>query len=65
METYRVIRRFFNEDFGPVVIATGLSLEEAQMHCRDDEASSKTAVSADLVSLTESCGAWFDGFEEE
>lgn len=65
MDTYKVIRRFFSDHFGPIVIKECLSLEEAQEHCRDPEASSTTAVSVELVELTKNCGHWFDGYVEE
>lgn len=48
METYKIIRFHFNED--SEVIQTGLTLEEAQEHCRRDD--------------TRGDG-WFDGYEEE
>lgn len=48
MTTYKIIRFMFDEDNR--VIATGLSLEEAQAHCRRED--------------THGDG-WFDGYEEE
>ena len=48
--TYYVVRMFKDEDKGDQVIKRGLSLEEAQAHCRRAD--------------THGDG-WFDGYEEE
>ena len=64
MKTYRIVR-FFQGDHQRRTIVTGLSLEDAQDHCRDEETSSRTATSAAAEIRTEQFGAWFDGYEEE
>ena len=61
--TYSVVRMFFNH--GNETIKTGLTLEEAQEHCRDPETSSRTCTSAEGVRRTRNMGPWFDGYEEE
>jgi hypothetical protein len=39
---YRIVRRYFHSDrCRPRVIRRGLTLEEAQAHCRDIETSSQ------------------------
>lgn len=48
MTTYKIIR--FREGREKMTIKTGLTLEEAQAHCQDDE--------------THGDG-WFDGYTEE
>ena len=55
--SYKIIRMYFDKE--NQVTQTGLTLEEAQEHCRDVETSSNTA--------SEGCelGTWFDGYEEE
>jgi len=63
-ENYKIIRFFFN-DYGKRTIKRGLTLEEAQAHCRDPETSSSTATSPAAVRRTESVGPWFDGYESE
>jgi hypothetical protein len=48
METYKIIRFYFNGS--PHTIKKGLTLEDAQAHCRRDD--------------THGDG-WFDGYERE
>lgn len=49
MKTYKIIR-MYRDSYENKVIETGLSLEEAQEHCRQED--------------THGDG-WFDGYEEE
>ena len=60
MATYQIIRFFQEAD--NEVIDTGLTLEEAQEHCNDPETSSSTATSDAAEYITETWGAWFDGY---
>ena len=64
-ETYYIVRGFRDHPEKRQVIATGLTLEEAQEHCRDPETSSSTATSAEATALTDEYGPWFDGYESE
>jgi hypothetical protein len=50
METYKVIRFYKDYSRDNKVILTGLSLEEAQEHCRRTDTRNDE---------------WFDGYEEE
>jgi hypothetical protein len=50
MTTYKIVRFYRDEDKASEVIETGLTLEEAQEHCRRDD--------------THGDG-WFDGYDEE
>lgn len=61
---YRIVRMFFN-DHPRVIIKYGLTLNEAQRHCKDPETSSRTCTSEEGKALTAERGMWFDGFEEE
>lgn len=65
MTTYKIVRGFFSDDYDDETIETGLSLEEAQEHCRDPETSSRSCTAPALIALTEVRGSWFDGYEEE
>ena len=65
MTTYRIVRMYQNPSVVSEWIDTGLTLEEAQAHCKDPEASSKTATDPRLKTLTAVFGEWFDGYEEE
>lgn len=57
MESYKIIRFCFNEEHpdNRRVIRRGLSLEEAQAHCRDEATHGEDAER----------GRWFDGYDEE
>lgn len=62
-DTYKIVRGYFKG--GRRVIERGLTLEEAQTHCRDPETSSQTATSYAARKRTEQRGPWFDGYERE
>ena len=59
--TYKIIRFYMNKN--KRVIKRGLSLEEAQAHCRSPQTSFRTAKGRDAY--TRRVGAWFDGYERE
>jgi hypothetical protein len=64
--TYKIVRNYFNHEEHPNrVIRRGLTLEEAQEHCRDPETSSKTCTRSENKRRTKRCGPWFDGYEKE
>ena len=64
--TYKIVRfHFNNEVWKPRTMKTGLTLEEAQSHCKDPETSSSTCKSVKNLAYTEQRGAWFDGYEEQ
>lgn len=62
--TYKIVR-MFRDGRNPRVIKRGLTLDQAQAHCRDPETSSSTATSARGKRYTRLWGQWFDGYEEE
>lgn len=64
MSTYKVVR-FYEREHPREVIKTGLTLNEAQDHCRDPETSSSTAKAPEAVEHTRQMGVWFDGWREE
>ena len=53
MQTYRIVR-MWRDDPGTRVIKRGLTLEQAQEHCRRDDTRGVDA-----------SGPWFDGYESE
>jgi hypothetical protein len=62
--SYHIIR-FFQNAYPSEIIKEGLTLEEAQAHCRDPETSSRTATSDEALALTAERGDWFDGYDED
>jgi hypothetical protein len=62
-ETYKIVRMF--QRGGRRTIKTGLTLDQAQAHCRDPETSSRTATSYNARERTERLGPWFDGYDRE
>lgn len=62
-KTYKIVRFFADGD--KKTIARGMTLKEAQDHCRDKETSSSTATSNEAKVRAIIDGAWFDGFYEE
>lgn len=65
MTTYRIVRGYRDHEEKREVVRRGLSLEEAQAHCRDPETSSSTCSDPKNIRRTETYGPWFDGYEEE
>ena len=63
MTTYKIVRFYQDDDSDDEVIATGLTLEQAQAHCEDPEAGSTTTRAAEAVARR--AGNWFDGYIEE
>jgi hypothetical protein len=61
---YKIVRNYFNSDIRRRTIETGLTLEEAQAHCRNPETSSSTCTSAAGRRRTRERGQWFDGYTE-
>ncbi len=61
--TYKIVRCRFHG--GTRVLKRGLTLEQAQEHCRSPETSSKTATSAKAIAYTRRVGPWFDAYEAE
>lgn len=53
---YKIIRHYFDGE--NVETLRGLTLEQAQDHCKDPETSSSTAKFGEP-------GKWFDGYEKE
>lgn len=67
MKYYKIVRNFFNGG-GRVrkrVIKKGLTLEQAQAHCKDPETSSSTCKGAAACRRTRQHGPWFDGYTEQ
>ncbi len=65
MDTYNIKRMYQAPSKTGRIIERGLSLEQAQAHCRDPETSSRTCQYAAGRRRTERFGAWFDGYEKD
>lgn len=63
--TYAIVRHFAAQGLPNKVVRTGLSREEALLHCRDLESSSQTCRGPSGRALTKKKGPWFDGFTRE
>jgi len=59
---YKIVRQYFNDHTRSRTIKTGLTLEQAQAHCRDPETSSSTCTRSDRKRITKRNGAWFDSY---
>jgi len=60
---YKIIRSY-KDSYRKYTVATGLTLEEAQAHCKDPETSSSTCTTAAARRITKRNGEWFDGYTE-
>jgi hypothetical protein len=66
VSTYKIVRFYKDDDeLNKTVVATGLTLEQAQAHCDSYQSSSTTCTSAEGVLRTQQHGPWFDGYYEE
>lgn len=65
MKTYKIVRMFMDREKDNEVIKTGLTLDEAQEHCRCKETSSRTCTNPISQQITDTYGPWFDGYQEE
>ena len=65
MPTYKIVRQYLNHYRRSRTLRRGLTLAEAQAHCRDSETSSSTAASPAARYHTANCGPWFDGYDAE
>jgi hypothetical protein len=63
-DTYRIVR-MYREGHKPETVARGLTLQEAQGHCRNPETSSSTCTYPENIQRTKDKGPWFDGYEKE
>ena len=64
-EKYRIVRMYQDFERAPLrrVVKRGLTLAEAQAHCKHPETSSRTCKLAKNIARTRQYGAWFDGYE--
>lgn len=60
-----IIMRIYKDSDKREVIKTGLTLEEAQAHCRDRETSSSTCTNQAGIDRAKEFGPWFDCYQED
>ena len=65
MPRYKVLRYFADPELPPVVVKTGLSLDEAQDHCNLANSSSRTCTDELGQARTARYGAWHDEWKEQ
>jgi hypothetical protein len=63
--SYKIVRMYYYEGVPSLVIKRGVTLEQAQEHCRNPESSSSTCKSAEGKLLTKRSGPWFDSYTKE
>ena len=63
-DTYKIVRGY-RDSYKRITIDRGLTLEEAQAHCKDPETSSSTCTNSAGKRRTKLHGPWFDGYEKE
>ena len=61
---YFIIRHYQADGMKGQVIKRGLTLDEAQAHCRDPETSSSTCRNNAVQARTQRVGHWFDGYDQ-
>lgn len=61
--TYRIVRMYMHRPRR--VLKSGLTLDEAQAHCRDPETSSSTCTTAAARRRTARLGPWYDGYDDD
>ena len=62
--TYTILRNYA-DGHRPLLMITGLTLEEAQTWCNDLQTSSRTCTAPEDLQHTEEHGPWFDSYVEE
>ena len=64
--SYQIVRMYQKESSRHFrrIIKSGLTLDEAQEHCKDPETSSSTCTTAAKRRLTAQRGPWFDGYNQ-
>lgn len=65
MALYKIVRRYRDRYPNKRTIAYGLTLEEAQEHCKNPETSSSTCTNPVGRRRTRRLGAWFDSYTEQ
>lgn len=65
MASYKVLRFYESDSVETETVLTGLTLDQAQAHCKDPETSSSTCTNPEGVERTARSGRWFDGWTEE
>lgn len=61
---YKIVRMYQNPNKASRTVTKGLTLAEAQAHCKDPETSSRTCTSYAGRRRTRVYGPWFDGYTE-
>jgi hypothetical protein len=62
---YKIVRHYKDAGILKRVIARGLTLEQAQAHCKNPESSSRTATGKVARARTRKLGDWFDGYDKD
>jgi hypothetical protein len=63
-DSYKIVL-FYEGDHPTEKVRSGLTLEEAQAHCKDSNTTSRTCTTAAGRARTRKHGPWFEGFTKE
>ena len=63
-KTYYIVRFYQNHEKEYLADLTGLTLEEALVHCLDPETSSMTCSTEEGLRRLREKGPWFDGYHQ-
>lgn len=61
---YKIVRIYKNPHTNSRTIKTGLTLAEAQAHCKDPESTSSRCTRPEKKRITRRMGEWFDAYDE-
>ena len=62
---FKIVRVYFTPSINKRTLQRGVTLEEAQAHCKNPESSSTSCTLSSRKAITKRMGPWFDSYEKE